>query len=74
MFAVTEAMLAVASIVQRFQVSAAPTAVVAASTATTLRPGEGDVPVTVRSHSPQRLCALAATRSHSGEYRAFVAA
>ncbi len=72
MFAVTEAMLAVASIVQRFQVSAAPTAVVAAFTATTLRPG--DVPVTVRSHSPQRLCALAATRSHSGEYRAFVAA
>ncbi len=74
MFAESEAMLAVASIVQRFHVSAVPNAVVTPLAATTLRPGEGGVPVTVRPREPQRLLADETMRSHSGERRAFVAA
>ncbi len=72
MFAETEAMLAVASIVQRFHVSAVPNAVVTPVAATTLRPGEGGVPVTVHARAPQRLRAVETMRSHSGEYRASV--
>jgi cytochrome P450 len=71
MFAETEAMLAVASIVQRFQVSALPNSKVALVAATTLRPGEGGVPVSVRARGPQPLRAVETTRSHSGERRAF---
>ncbi len=55
LFAEAETMLAVASIVQRFQVRAVPNAVVTQVAATTLRPGEGGVPVTVRARAQQPL-------------------
>ena len=73
MFAEAEAMLAVASIVQRFRVSAVPNAVVTPVAATTLRPGEGGVQVMLRSRGPQHLYSPVETRAHAGEHRAFVA-
>lgn len=48
LFAETETMLTVASIVQRFHVTAVPGTAVTPLAATTLRPGEGGVPVIVR--------------------------
>ena len=52
LFAEAEMMLAVASIVQRFNVTAT-NAIVAPLAATTLRPGKGGVPVAVRPRSLQ---------------------
>lgn len=66
-------MLAVASIVQRFQLRAVPNATATPLAATTLRPGEGGVPVSARARS-SRLPATSVNHAHSGEHRAFVAA
>jgi cytochrome P450 len=73
LFAEAETMLAVASIVQRFHVKAVPNAVVTPLAATTLRPGDGGVLVTVQARKPH-LDTFAASRLHSGQHRAFVAA
>ncbi len=51
LFAEAETTLAVASIVQRFHVQKVANTVVTTLAATTLRPGEGGVPVTVRSRT-----------------------
>jgi cytochrome P450 len=54
-FAEAETMLTVASIVQRFHVSAVPGTTVTPVAATTLRPGEGGVPVILRPRIVQPL-------------------
>jgi len=74
LFAEAEAMLAVASIVQRFQVSAVPNAVVTPLAATTLRPGEGGVPVTLQYRGLQHLPASRADRLQSATHDARIAA
>jgi len=51
LFAEAETMLAVASIMQRFKVRAAPNSVVTPLAATTLRPGEGGVPMTIHARA-----------------------
>jgi cytochrome P450 len=73
LFAEAETMLAVASIAQRFHVTAVPNASVTSLAATTLRPGEGGVPVSVRARVP-RLRTPVEIRVLSGKHRPFVTA
>jgi len=73
LFAEAETLLAVASIVQRFHVKAAPGSAAAPLAATTLRPDAGGVPVSVQARVPH-LRTPVETHVHSGEHRVFVAA
>lgn len=68
-FAETETMLAVASIVQRFRVSAAAGSVVTPLAATTLRPGDGGVQVEIRSRTTQLPQATVSHWERSGRHR-----
>ena len=74
LFAEAETMLAVASIVQRFQVRAVPNAPVTTVAATTLRPGEGGVPVTVCARAQQPLRSSGTLHSQTWEGRTVAAA
>jgi cytochrome P450 len=73
LFAKAEAMLAIASIVQRFQIRAVSNAGVTPIAATIQRPGEGGVRVKVRARA-SRQGSTRPSRTQSGWYRAFVAA
>jgi len=66
LFAEAETMLTVASVVQRFRVKAAPNSVVTPLAATTLRPGEGGVPVRIRPRAAQLRQAGEPVRRRSG--------
>ena len=73
LFAEAEAMLAIASILQRFQIRAVSNAAVTPIAATTLRPGEGGVKVMVRARASGQGSTVPSPRK-SGSYRAFVVA
>lgn len=73
LFAEAETMLAIASILQRFQIRAVSNTAVTPIAATTLRPGEGGVKVMVRARASGQGGTVPSPRK-SGSYRAFVVA
>ena len=73
LFAEAEAMLAIASILQRFQIRAVSNAVVTPIAVTTLRPGEEGMKVMVRAGASGQGSTVPSPRK-SCSYRAFVAA